>query len=216
MNLLEARRITKTFGGLRALSEINFSISAGEISSLIGPNGAGKTTFFNLLTGVYQPDEGEIEFSGERVDGRRPAWIIRRGLARTLQNMRLFNNMTVLENGMVGRHCRTRSELFSALLRTPAFYREGNEISKFAQDRLKFVGLLDRANELAGNLPYGDQRKLEIARALATEPRLLLLDEPSAGMNHQESLEMVDLIQRICKEGVTVLLIEHRMSLVMT
>jgi branched-chain amino acid transport system ATP-binding protein len=215
MILLETKKLSKTFGGLKALNDINFSIEAGEIASLIGPNGAGKTTFFNLLTGVYQPDGGDIEFSGERIDGRAPSWIIRRGLARTFQNIRLFNKMTVLENVMVGRHCRTNSELLSALFRTPAFYREEAEIVKFAQDRLKFVGLLDKGNELAGSLPYGDQRKLELARALATEPRLLLLDEPSAGMNHQESLEMVDFIQRICKEGVTVLLIEHRMSLVM-
>ncbi len=215
MILLETKKISKSFGGLRALSDLQFSIEPGEIASLIGPNGAGKTTFFNLLTGVYKPDQGEIEFSGERIDGRPPAWIIKRGLARTFQNIRLFNKMTVLENVMVGRHCRTRSELFSALLRTPGFYREEAEITKSAQDRLRFVGLLDRANELAGNLPYGDQRKLEIARALATEPRLLLLDEPTAGMNHSESLGMVDLIRNICKEGVTVLLIEHRMSLVM-
>jgi branched-chain amino acid transport system ATP-binding protein len=183
--------------------------------SLIGPNGAGKTTFFNLLTGVYQPDEGTIEFSGERIDGRQPHWIIRRGLARTFQNIRLFNSMTVLENVMVGRHCRTRSELIPALFRTPAFYREEREIAKSAHDRLNFVGLSDYKNDLASSLPYGAQRRLEIARALATEPRLLLLDEPTAGMNHSESLEMVELIQRIAKEGVTILLIEHRMSLVM-
>lgn len=215
MILLQTKKLSKTFGGLNALHEIDFSIAAGEISSLIGPNGAGKTTFFNLLTGVYKPSAGEIEFSGERIDGRPPAWIIRRGLARTFQNIRLFNKMTVLENVMVGRHCRTNSELLSALFRTPSFYREESEIEKFAQDRLKFVGLLDRGNEIASSLPYGDQRKLELARALATEPRLLLLDEPTAGMNHQESLEMVELIQRICREGITVLLIEHRMSLVM-
>lgn len=215
MILLETKDLTKKFGGLTAVGGLNFSIEAGEISSVIGPNGAGKTTFFNLLTGVYQPDGGDINLLGERVNGRSPAWIIFRGVARTFQNIRLFNKMTVLENVMVGRHCRTRSELFSAMFRTPAFYREENEIVRSAQDRLKFVGLLDRANELAGSLPYGDQRKLEIARALATEPRLLLLDEPTAGMNQSESVETVGLIQRIQKEGVTVLLIEHRMSVVM-
>jgi branched-chain amino acid transport system ATP-binding protein len=215
MILLQTKKLSKKFGGLNALCDIDFSISSGEISSLIGPNGAGKTTFFNLLTGVYKPDEGEIEFFGERVDGDPPYRLIRRGLARTFQNIRLFNKMTVLENVMAGRHCRTKSELFSALFRTPAFYREEKEIAAVAKDRLQFVGLLSLGNELAGNLPYGAQRKLEIARALATEPRLLLLDEPTAGMNQSESLEVTELIQKICKEGITVLLIEHRMSLVM-
>src|SRR5438128_1850673 len=143
MILLETKKLTKSFGGLKAVAELDFSIEAGEISSVIGPNGAGKTTFFNLLTGVYQPDAGDIEFHGERVVKRPPAWIIRRGVARTFQNIRLFNNMTVLENVMVGRHCRTRSELFSALFRTPSFYREEQEIIRSAQDRLKFVGLLN-------------------------------------------------------------------------
>lgn len=215
MILLQTKKLTKSFGGLKAVCEVDLSLAAGEIASVIGPNGAGKTTFFNLLTGVYRPDGGDIELMGERINGRPPAQIIRRGVARTFQNIRLFNKMTVLENVMVGRHCRTRSEMFSALFRTPSFYREENEIVGFAQERLKFVGLLDRANELAGNLPYGDQRKLEIARALATEPRLLLLDEPSAGMNQAESVAMAELIRRIRQEGVTVLLIEHRMSLVM-
>ena len=191
------------------------SLASGDVVSLIGPNGAGKTTFFNLLTGVYHPDEGEIDFSGERIDGRPPHWIIRRGVARTFQNIRLFNNMTVLENVMVGRHCRTRSELLAAVFRTPSYYREEREIAQSSRERLQFVGLLKHGNEVASNLPYGAQRRLEIARALATEPRLLLLDEPTAGMNHSESLEMVELIGRIATEGVTVVLIEHRMSLVM-
>ncbi len=215
MILLQTKGISKKFGGLTALGRTDISIAAGDISSLICPNGAGKTTFFNLLTGVYRPDEGQIEFFGERIDGRAPHWIIKRGIARTFQNIRLFNNMTVLENVMVGRHCRTRSEVFTALLRTPGFYREEAEIARSAREQLQFVGLLSSGNELAGNLPYGAMRRLEIARALATEPRLLLLDEPSAGMNHAESVEMVDLIHRIAKEGITILLIEHRMSLVM-
>ncbi len=215
MILLQSKRLTKTFGGLKALSEVDLSIPAGEIASLIGPNGAGKTTFFNILTGVYKSDGGQIDFLGERIDGRSPFWITQRGIARTFQNIRLFNKMTVLENVMVGRHCRTRSELFTALLRTPGFYREEREITDYAKDRLQFVGLLSVGNELAGNLPYGAQRKLEIARALATEPRFLLLDEPTAGMNQAESLDMAGLINRISMEGVTVLLIEHRMSLVM-
>lgn len=215
MILLRTKELGKSFGGLRALQGVDFSILPGEIVSLIGPNGAGKTTFFNLLTGVYKPDEGTIEFSGERINNRPPQWIIKRGLARTFQNIRLFNSMTVLENVMVGRHCRTRSELIPAIFRTPSFYREEREIAQSARDRLQFVGLLKHANDLASSLPYGAQRRLEIARALATEPRLLMLDEPTAGMSHSESLELVELIQRISKEGVTVLLIEHRMSLVM-
>lgn len=215
MILLRTKTLSKSFGGLRAVSQVDFSMSSGEICSLIGPNGAGKTTFFNLLTGIYVPDEGEIEFCGERVDSRSPQWIVRRGIARTFQNIRLFNRMTVLENVMVGRHCRTRSEFFTALFRTPGFFREEREIARSARERLQFVGLLRYGNELAGNLPYGAQRRLEMARALATEPRLLLLDEPTAGMNQAESEEMSALIQRIAKEGVSILLIEHRMSLVM-
>jgi branched-chain amino acid transport system ATP-binding protein len=213
--LLKTQTLSKSFGGISALQNLDFSISSGEIVSVIGPNGAGKTTFFNLLTGVYKPNSGEIDFSGERIDGRPPHWVVRRGIARTFQNIRLFNKMTVLENIMVGRHCRTRSELLSALFRTPGFYREEREIMQSARERLHFVGLLQHGNELAGSLPYGAQRRLEIARALATEPRLLLLDEPTAGMNNAESLELVNLLHRISKEGVTILLIEHRMSLVM-
>ncbi|MCB4755900.1 MAG: ABC transporter ATP-binding protein [Elusimicrobia bacterium] len=215
MILLRSKQLTKSFGGLKALADIDISIAAGEINSLIGPNGAGKTTFFNVLTGVYEPDHGEIEFSGERIDGRSPYWITKRGIARTFQNIRLFNKMTALENVMVGRHCRTQSELLSALFHTPAFFREEKEIMQAARERLHFVGLLRYGNELAGNLPYGAQRRLEMARALATEPRLLLLDEPTAGMNQAESVEIMELIQRIAKEGITILLIEHRMSLVM-
>jgi len=215
MNLLRVSKLGKSFGGVKAVQNLDLEINAGEIVSLIGPNGAGKTTFFNLLTGVYPPDEGRIEFSGERIDGRPPHWIVKRGLARTFQNIRLFNNMTVLENVMVGRHCRTRSELFNALLRLPGFYREEREIHESARERLQFVGLLKYANDLAANLPYGPQRRLEIARALATEPRLLLLDEPTAGMTHSESVDLLGLLEKISKEGVTILLIEHRMSLVM-
>lgn len=215
MILLKTTSLGKSFGGLHALQDVNISISSGEIASLIGPNGAGKTTFFNLLTGVYKPDVGHIDFSGERIDGRPPHWIVKRGLARTFQNIRLFKQMTVLENVMVGRHCRTRSELFAALLRLPMFYQEEKEILHSAWERLKFVGLTKEAHAMAGSLPYGGQRRLEIARALATEPRLLLLDEPTAGMNHAESVELAELIQKISQEGTTVFLIEHRMSLVM-
>lgn len=215
MNLLRVTGLGKSFGGLRAVQDIDLAIKAGEIASLIGPNGAGKTTFFNLLTGVYKPDKGEIDFSGERIDGRPPHWIVRRGLARTFQNIRLFNHMTVLENVMVGRHCRTRSELLPALLRTPAFYREEREIAQSARERLNFVGLLKHAGDLAGNLPYGAQRRLEIARALATEPRLLLLDEPTAGMSAAETRESINLLQHLAEKfGLTLLFTEHDMEVV--
>jgi branched-chain amino acid transport system ATP-binding protein len=213
--LLSAKKVTKRFGGLVAVDAVDLDVSAGEIVSVIGPNGAGKTTFFNLLTGLYCADEGTVEFSGERIDDLPPHRITKRGVARTFQNIRLFPHMTALENVMVGRHCRTRSELWSALLRTRAFYREEAEIRDFALERLRFVGLEGQAQSLSRNLPYGDQRKLEIARALATEPRLLLLDEPNAGMNPSESGELMKLIQKIRREGVTVLLIEHAMRVVM-
>lgn len=215
MILLQTKQLCKHFGGLNALVDIDLSISSGEIASLIGPNGAGKTTLFNLLTGVYEPDRGDIEFSGERINGRPPHQIVQRGLSRTFQNIRLFNKMTVLENVMVGRHCRTKSELLPALLRTPSFYREEKEIMTSAKEALDFVGLLPFGNVIAERLPYGAQRRVEIARAIATEPRLLLLDEPTAGMNSAESLEVMQLIERIRQLGLTVLLIEHRMSLVM-
>jgi branched-chain amino acid transport system ATP-binding protein len=215
MLLLSVKKATKRFGGLVAVDHVDLDVSAGEIVSIIGPNGAGKTTLFNLLTGLYNIDEGAIEFSGERIDDLPPHRITERGIARTFQNIRLFSRMTALENVMVGRHCRTRSELGPALLRTPSFYREEKEILQFSMERLKFVGLERHSHAMARNLPYGDQRKLEIARALATEPRLLLLDEPTAGMNPQESRETMALIQRIRKEGVTILLIEHAMRVVM-
>ena len=196
------------------MTDVNFKMSQGEIVSMIGPNVAGKTTFFNLLTGVLEPDSGEIYFSGQRIDGEPSHWIIARGIARTFQNIRLFPNMTALENVMVGRHCRTRSEVLSALFRTPAFFSEENQIEKTAVERLSFVGLLSYANDLAKNLPYGEQRKLEIARALSSEPRLLLLDEPTAGMNPKESEELMHLIQKIRHDGTSVLLIEHQMRVV--
>ncbi len=215
MLLLETKSLCKKFGGLSALADVNFKIPQGEIISLIGPNGAGKTTFFNLLTGVTEPSSGDIFFSGERINGFSPHWITARGIARTFQNIRLFPNMTALENGMIGRHCRTRNEVLSALFRTPAFYREESEIEKSAKEILSFVGLLPMGNVLAKNLPYGDQRKLEIARALLTEPRLLLLDEPTAGMNPSESEELILLIEKIRQQGISILLIEHQMRVVM-
>jgi branched-chain amino acid transport system ATP-binding protein len=215
MILLQASEVTKKFGGLAAITEVTLEMEMGEIVYLIGPNGAGKTTFFNLLTGAIEPDSGEIMFSGERMTGEPAHWIISRGIARTFQNIRLFSNMTAVENVMVGRHCRTRSEVFSAIFRTRRFFSEEIEIEKSAVETLGFVGLLPYANELAKNLPYGEQRKLEIARALASEPRLLLLDEPTAGMNPKESEDMMELIFKIRREGVSVLLIEHQMRVVM-
>ena len=215
MNLLSARGITKRFGGLTALDSVDLTLNAGEIVSVIGPNGAGKTTLFNVLTGYYTVDEGSITFSGERIDDLPVHRITKRGIARTFQNIRLFGSMTALENVMVGRHCRTRSELGAALFRTRAFYREEEEIRRSSMDHLNAVGLGAQAQTPARHLSYGDQRRLEIARALATEPRLLLLDEPNAGMNPQESLDLMDTLLRIRREGVTLLLIEHAMRVVM-
>lgn len=215
MELLSAKGITKRFGGLTALDGIDLSLNAGEIISVIGPNGAGKTTLFNVLTGFYPLDAGVIEFSGERIDDLPVHRITKRGIARTFQNIRLFGSMTALENVMVGRHCRTRSELAAALFRTRAFYREEREIRHSSMEHLKSVGLEPQFHTLARHLSYGDQRRLEIARALATEPRLLLLDEPNAGMNPQESHDLMDTLQRIRGAGVTILLIEHAMRVVM-
>lgn len=215
MSLLEALSVTKSFGGINALDRIDLSVQEGEIVGLIGPNGAGKTTFFNVLTGLYRPEGGELLFRGSRIDGLPPHAIAEAGIARTFQNIRLFPNMTALENVMVGRHARTRSEFFSTLLVTPSFRREERDIESSARQELERVGLLERGNALAKNLPYGEQRKLEIARALALAPRLLLLDEPTAGMNPSESEALMTLIRRIRDRGVTILLIEHQMRVVM-
>ncbi len=215
MALLTAKGVCKRFGGLTALDGVDLCVNAGEIVSVIGPNGAGKTTLFNVLTGFYPLDAGVIEFSGERIDDLPIHRITKRGIARTFQNIRLFGSMTVLENVMVGRHCRTRSELAAALFRTRAFYREEREIRHSSLEQLKAVGLDAQFQTPARHLSYGDQRRLEIARALATEPRLLLLDEPNAGMNSQESHELMETLQRIRQSGVSILLIEHAMRVVM-
>lgn len=215
MRLLTVRNVSKRFGGLTALEDVHLTVDAGEIVSVIGPNGAGKTTLFNILTGFYAPDAGDIEFSGERIDDLPAHRIVKRGLARTFQNIRLFPRMTALENVMVGRHCRTRSELWPALFRTRAFYREEAEIRHAAGERLRAVGLERQAHTPARHLSYGDQRRLEIARALATEPRLLLLDEPNAGMNPKESGALMETLRGLRREGVTLLLIEHAMRIVM-
>jgi branched-chain amino acid transport system ATP-binding protein len=215
MSLLEALALTKSFGGIAAMDHVDLSIQEGEIVGLIGPNGAGKTTFFNVLTGIYRPDGGEILFRDQRIEDFSAHEIAAAGIARTFQNIRLFPNMTAMENVMVARHCRTSSEFFSTLFMTPSFHREEEEIEYSGRALLSQVGLLDRGNALAKNLPYGDQRKLEIARALALEPRLLLLDEPTAGMNPAESEDLVALLRRIHGRGVTLLLIEHQMRVVM-
>jgi branched-chain amino acid transport system ATP-binding protein len=213
--LLELRNVTKSFGGLTAVSDVSFDVAPGSVMGLIGPNGAGKTTIFNLITGNYRLDRGTIAFDRRSVVGMRTNRIVRLGIARTFQNIRLFQQLTALENVLAGRHCRTRSGLFGAMLQPPAFRREESGAVARAAEELAFVGLAGRELELAKNLPYGDQRRLEIARALATEPRLLVLDEPAGGMNEQETDELVHLIARIRQRGLTVLLIEHDMSLVM-
>jgi branched-chain amino acid transport system ATP-binding protein len=214
--LLQVNSVTKYFGGLKALSELKMAVKVSEVVGLIGPNGAGKSTLFNVITGVYPPDRGEIIFNDRNISHLKPHQIISLGIARTFQNIRLFANVTALENVMVGRHCRTKSELVEALLRTRSFKREEKEIEDSAKSVLDFVGLLRAGNQLAKNLPYGDQRRLEIARALATEPSLLLLDEPTAGMNPRECAELMDLIYKIQKKNITVIIIEHQMNVVMS
>jgi branched-chain amino acid transport system ATP-binding protein len=214
-SLVEANNVTMQFGGLKAVCDVTMHIDEGEIVALIGPNGAGKTTFFNLLTGIYTPTEGTLTFKGTTVGGVKPHKICAMGIARTFQNIRLFANMTALENVMVGRHTRTKEGPLGAVFRTPTFRREERGTESEARKWLKFVGLDWAANELAKNLPYGDQRRLEIARAMSTTPTLLLLDEPAAGMNPQESQALNGLIRKVRESGITVLLIEHDMKVVM-
>ncbi|MBI5651980.1 MAG: ABC transporter ATP-binding protein [Chloroflexi bacterium] len=217
MALLEARQVSKHFGGLVAVDTVNFSIEQGMIASLIGPNGAGKTTFFNCITGFYRPEKGAILFDDEDLVGLRTDLITARGIARTFQNIRLFANMTALENVMVGQHTRMKAGLLGAVLRDATTMAEEKRVTRRARELLEFVGLKGRENELAKNLAYGSQRRLEIARALATDPKLLLLDEPTAGMNPQENAEMVGFIRRLRDElKLTILLIEHHMKVVMT
>ena len=213
--LLEAREVSKHFGGVSALAGVSFAIEPGQIYGLIGPNGAGKTTLFNLLTGIYAPDAGAFFFAGRDMSGLRPDRVAAAGIARTFQNIRLFANLSALENVMIGRHVRTRAGVFGAILRTRATLEEEAAIEKRALELLGYVGIASRANEVARQLPYGDQRRLEIARALATEPMLLALDEPAAGMNATETTELKQLLLRIRADGTTILLIEHDMKLVM-
>jgi branched-chain amino acid transport system ATP-binding protein len=213
--LLEVKDLAQHFGGLKAVDQVNMTISEGEIVSVIGPNGAGKTTFFNVLTGVYPGTRGQILFNGESVRGLPCHEIVARGIARTFQNIRLFPDMTALENVMVGRHSRTAQFLLGPLLRTRAFLEEEAAVEARAKELLDFVGLKSLGNDRARNLAYGAQRRLEIARALASDPKLLILDEPTAGMNPTESADLVTLVRKVRERGVTVLLIEHQMRVVM-
>ena len=213
--LLEVNGVSKRFGGVQALDQVSFAISSGEIFGLIGPNGAGKTTLFNLLTGIYPPDAGNFTFDARDISGRPPNEVAAAGIARTFQNIRLFANLSALENVMIGRHLRTRAGVLSAIVRDRRTLREEHESEQRALELLDYVGIRARANHPAGSLPYGDQRRLEIARALAIEPRLLALDEPAAGMNPTERVALGKLVRAIRGDGVTVLLIEHDVRLVM-
>lgn len=216
MALLEAQQVTKTFGGLVAVSKVDFQIPERSIVSLIGPNGAGKTTFFNVLTGLYTPTSGRITFDGHDITGRRPHEVVSLGICRTFQNIRLFQNMTALENVLVGEHSRLKAGAFGAIFRPPSVRREEAKARQRALDLISFVGLRGKHDETAKNLSYGDQRRLEVARALGSGPKLLLLDEPTAGMNPQETLGMTRFIDRLRQElGLSIMLIEHDMKVVM-
>jgi branched-chain amino acid transport system ATP-binding protein len=214
--LLSARGVTKRFGGLTALSAVDFDLDEGHIASIIGPNGAGKTTFFNVFTGLYVPEAGEVTFRGAPVLGRRPDQITALGICRTFQNIRLFGNMTAVENVLVGMHSRVPVSFWDVLARNRRFSREESDLWDRGGELLEVVGLRSKANEVARNLPYGDQRRLELARALAARPALLLLDEPTAGMTQSEARGLMELLRRlVAQRGVTVLLIEHNMRVVM-
>ena len=215
MSLLNIRNLTKKFGGLTAVNQVSFDVEEGAIVGLIGPNGAGKTTVFNLITGNYQADEGEILFSGTSVIGLRTHKLVALGIARTFQTIRLFQKLSVIENVLAGRHCRMKAGLVAGMLKTSFEKKEEQKALRFCLEELEFVGLKGQEGQVAGNLSYGNQRLLEIARALATEPKLLILDEPAGGMNEQETDALLGLIGKLKERGVTILLIEHDMSLVM-
>ena len=215
--LLEMKDVVKQFGGLTAVSNMSFHVDEGEIYGVIGPNGAGKTTIFNLITGVYQVTEGDVIFNGQSIEGKKPYQIINLGIARTFQNIRLFTGMTVLENILVGVHDRMKSGLLASIIHTASQQKEEKEAREEAMKLLAFVGLDKDADRLATELPYGKQRKLEIARAMATKPKLILLDEPAAGMNDSETAALTELIRNIREKfGITIVLIEHDMQLVMS
>jgi branched-chain amino acid transport system ATP-binding protein len=216
MALLEVQNLVLQFSGLEVIRSLDFTVEQGSIASLIGPNGAGKTSVFNCLSGFYQPNSGQIIFNSHSILRKKPHKITGAGMARTFQNLRLFRSMTVLENVMSGMHCRTSAGALGAILQTSSQQREEEMIRQVSEECLAFVGLLDKKDRHAGNLPYGDQRRVEWARALATQPKLLLLDEPAAGLNHDEKQELIELILQIRdKRGLTILLIEHDMGLVM-
>jgi len=213
--VLETNKLTKRFGGLVAVNQIDLKVTKGKISSIIGPNGAGKTTVFNVITGIYQPDEGEYFFKGEKILNLKPHQILAKGIARTFQNIRLFKDMTCLENVMSGQHARSKSGLWPSIFRLPSQKQEEQKIQEIAERRLKQVGLSEHKHELAKNIAYGNQRMLEIARALASNPALLILDEPSSGLNDKESEDLVNFLNEIINEDLTILLIEHDMNVVM-
>lgn len=216
MSILKLKDVTIRFGGLVAVDKINLTVDKGEILSLIGPNGAGKSTIFNLITGIYTPTEGQIEFEGKNISGKKPYHIAAAGIARTFQNIHLFNDLTVLDNVLIGAHTCGKRNLTGALLKfIPPIRREEKMLKEWALECLNTVGLTDKAKELAKNLPYGEQRRLEIARALAVKPRLLLLDEPAAGMNPQEKQVLMEMVQTIRVSGITIFLVEHDMKFVM-
>jgi len=216
MSLMEINKLHKAFGGLSAVLNFNFQLEKGELVGLIGPNGAGKTTVFNLITGVYKPDQGEINFDGKNIAGLSPSNICKKGIARTFQNIRLFNDLTVLDNVKIALHKDVPYSLLGAICRTPGFFKGEAQIASEALEYLKIFNLDGKKDEIASNLPYGEQRRLEIARALATKPSILILDEPAAGMNPQETNELMNLIGWIRKDfNLSILLIEHDMSLVM-
>jgi branched-chain amino acid transport system ATP-binding protein len=214
-DILNLSGLTKRFGGLVAVDNVSFSIKRGEVFALIGPNGAGKTTLFNNVTGLYQPTAGQVVFDGRDITGFKPHQVARYGIARTFQNIRLFDYMSCLDNVRVGRHVRMKAKVWDSLLKLPWERREEERVTEEAMDLLKFVGIQRQANQYARNLPYGQQRRLEIARALATEPKLLLLDEPAAGFTPQEKVELMALVKKILGRGITVFLIEHDMKVVM-
>lgn len=215
MNLLELQDVTKIFGGLIAVNDVSFTVEKGSILGLIGPNGAGKTTVFNCITGNYKPEHGKILFSGKNITGFKPHVIVRLGIARTFQSIRLFGKLPVIENVLAGCSCRMRSGIFSCMFHLPRQQKEEKWAVQKSMAELTFTGLQDHYAKLANSLSYGQQRLLEIARALATEPELLILDEPAGGMNEQETKELVNLIQSIRSRGITILLIEHDMKLIM-
>lgn len=214
--LLELDNVTIRFGGLTAVERVSFEVEQGSVIALIGPNGAGKSTVFNVITGIYSPTEGRVLFKGDDITGLKPYVITARGIARTFQNIRLFNNLTVLDNVKIGRHSRSRAGIFGALSRHPGVRGEEREVAHKSLDALEVVDLVSKKDEFAKNLSYGEQRRLEIARALAAEPELLLLDEPAAGMNPQEKVTLMQMLQRIREMGKTILLVEHDMKFVMS